>query len=250
MSFSIKYTVLRNLSTCVCLVVLLSGCATTSSMRSEPLTSGISRSFEAEYDVVLKATRGAFVEAGIKIEEGRALDTDTYMLLGETGMSTASYGEKVRAVVARARVGATVTVLTKKKLATNVFAKGDYSGSIFSSIEVQLDFARRESGVAGHGTQTDEESAEGPTTGSGFLLSESGLVVTNFHVVEGRSRAKVVLPAIGFDGVATVALQDVHNDIAILRLADFNYGEHYNDAIPYGLGQSVAPADLRPRRPT
>ena len=55
--------------------------------------------------------------------------------------------------------------------------------------------------------------------GSGFLISESGLVVTNYHVIEDRSIINVFLPTLNITFNAKVALKDKNNDLAILRLS-------------------------------
>jgi Do/DeqQ family serine protease len=53
--------------------------------------------------------------------------------------------------------------------------------------------------------------------GSGVIIDASGLVVTNYHVIEGASEVKVALAdKREFD--AEVALKDEHSDLAVLRL--------------------------------
>jgi Do/DeqQ family serine protease len=53
--------------------------------------------------------------------------------------------------------------------------------------------------------------------GSGVIIDPSGLVVTNYHVIEGASEVKVALAdKREFD--AEVALKDEHSDLAVLRL--------------------------------
>ncbi len=45
------------------------GCATTGGMRNAPEAAGSQRSFAANYDAVLEASREAVVEAGLTIEQ-------------------------------------------------------------------------------------------------------------------------------------------------------------------------------------
>ncbi|HXL63594.1 MAG TPA: trypsin-like peptidase domain-containing protein, partial [Xanthobacteraceae bacterium] len=53
--------------------------------------------------------------------------------------------------------------------------------------------------------------------GSGVIIDAAGLVVTNYHVIEGASEVKVALAdKREFD--AEVALKDEHSDLAVLRL--------------------------------
>jgi len=54
--------------------------------------------------------------------------------------------------------------------------------------------------------------------GSGFLISPDGLVVTNYHVIEGAQQIKVKL-ADGREFMATVHASDIPSDLAIIRVA-------------------------------
>ncbi len=74
--------------------------------------------------------------------------------------------------------------------------------------------------------------------GSGFLLSESGLVVTNYHVIEGSTNIEVVFPQTGEILRADVELADETNDLAILQLANFNFSDIFDTGIPYSIGPS------------
>ena len=61
------------------------------------------------------------------------------------------------------------------------------------------------------------QTATGVASGSGFIISEDGYVVTNFHVVEGASSVNVVL----YDGKthpAELVGYDSTNDIALLKV--------------------------------
>ncbi|HUO74055.1 MAG TPA: trypsin-like peptidase domain-containing protein [Solirubrobacteraceae bacterium] len=58
------------------------------------------------------------------------------------------------------------------------------------------------------------------STGSGFLISSGGLILTNFHVIEGADRATGVTVQF-VDNVtrrATVVGQDPNNDLALLKV--------------------------------
>ena len=60
-------------------------------------------------------------------------------------------------------------------------------------------------------------SGEATSTGSGFLFSQDGYVVTNYHVVEGASAVEVAM----YDGSeypAQVVGYDATNDIAVLKI--------------------------------
>jgi S1-C subfamily serine protease len=63
-------------------------------------------------------------------------------------------------------------------------------------------------------------SAKSGASGTAFLLSRSGLVATNWHVVAEGKNFSVAFP--GWSGAVTaeVVIKDVVNDLAILRLTD------------------------------
>ena len=90
--------------------------------------------------------------------------------------------------------------------------------------------------------------------GSGVIIDPSGLVVTNYHVIEGASEVKVALAdKREFD--AQIVLKDERSDLAVLRLKDakerfpaLEFGD--SDALqvgdvvlaigdPFGVGQTV-----------
>ncbi|MBZ5739458.1 S1C family serine protease [Nocardioides mangrovi] len=81
------------------------------------------------------------------------------------------------------------------------------------------------------GTQTDataEESkgvvlidtvtTEGEGAGTGLVIDSSGLVLTNYHVVEGSTQVKVTVATTGETYDATVVGHDQTSDIALLQL--------------------------------
>jgi len=90
--------------------------------------------------------------------------------------------------------------------------------------------------------------------GSGVIIDPTGLVVTNYHVIEDASEVKVALAdKREFD--ANVALKDEHSDLAVLRLKasgerfpalDFGNSDELQvgDVVlaigdPFGVGQTV-----------
>jgi S1-C subfamily serine protease len=70
------------------------------------------------------------------------------------------------------------------------------------------------------GTISRETLSAGPKSGTGFLLSESGLVVTNHHVIEKAK--KIEVKGINGDYTTTysvkVVVDDEKNDLAILQI--------------------------------
>ena len=61
------------------------------------------------------------------------------------------------------------------------------------------------------------QTSTGVSTGSGFVISENGYVVTNYHVVEGASRI-TVSSYNGEEYAATLVGHDSTNDVAVLKV--------------------------------
>ncbi|MFA5804229.1 MAG: serine protease [Melioribacteraceae bacterium] len=76
-------------------------------------------------------------------------------------------------------------------------------------------------------------SSESKSSSSGFLISESGLIVTNYHAVENSNLIEVVFPTFSKKYISTIKIKDVKNDITILELKDFVYSSIFDQSIPY-----------------
>jgi S1-C subfamily serine protease len=63
-------------------------------------------------------------------------------------------------------------------------------------------------------------SASGVASGTGFLLSRSGLLATNWHVVAGGKNISVAFPGWSEAVSAEVVVRDIVNDLAVLRVTD------------------------------
>ncbi|MDP8226155.1 MAG: serine protease [Candidatus Celaenobacter polaris] len=74
--------------------------------------------------------------------------------------------------------------------------------------------------------------------GSGFIISESGLVVTNYHVIENKYDINVFFPSVNKTIKAKVELKDKNNDLAIIRLNDFIFSDIYSSSIPFTISKS------------
>lgn len=75
-------------------------------------------------------------------------------------------------------------------------------------------------------------------TGSGSIISESGLVVTNYHVIENKTEISVILPQQSKEYSAELILKDKNNDLAILRLQEFRFSEIFSKPIPFAISTS------------
>ncbi|MBC8230729.1 hypothetical protein H8E77_14365 [bacterium] len=108
-------------------------------MLSAPLDAGRSQTFSADYDTVVKAARDALMSSGLAIDDASEVGNKTFVILAKKGTSAWSWGELVRVTVQEVSESkTTVRVYTKRKLATNVTAKGDWADTVFSNITLQL----------------------------------------------------------------------------------------------------------------
>lgn len=80
------------------------------------------------------------------------------------------------------------------------------------------------------------------SNGSGFIVGKRGLVVTNYHVVKDAESIDIKILDSRPSYKAEVILKDERNDIAILKIKDFNYNDSFDAPIPYTLTSDVANA--------
>lgn len=117
-------------------LVIGAACASTGGLRSEPLDQGEAKFYAAPLAVVEPAARQAVLSAGLGVDTVSQLDSLTWMIIAKKGMSLFSYGELVRVVVQQTSEGpVAVRVFTKRRLATNITARGDWSGRIFEQLD-------------------------------------------------------------------------------------------------------------------
>lgn len=67
-------------------------------------------------------------------------------------------------------------------------------------------------------------------SGSGFLLDESGYLVTNWHVVQDAGEVVVEFPDKGLKISGTIKVRDQQNDLAIIQLDGFDFRATFGDA--------------------
>lgn len=73
------------------------------------------------------------------------------------------------------------------------------------------------------------------STGSGFLISENGLIITNYHVVENAEKIEISFPNKNITKEVSLKLKDINNDLAILEIDEFDFNKISNNHIPYKL---------------
>lgn len=110
--------------------------------------------------------------------------------------------------------------------------------SPYSDSQEQMVLTRSYPASEGRARPSPEPRAGGigtPSIGTGFLVSEDGLVATNFHVVDGIEAVEVYFPSmdVSFDG--TVVLKDRPSDIVLLKLEGFALSKLTSKGVPYGI---------------
>ncbi|HST19422.1 MAG TPA: trypsin-like peptidase domain-containing protein [Gaiellaceae bacterium] len=95
------------------------------------------------------------------------------------------------------------------------------AGLVAAAIGAKIAFARMAAPTIGNGVvviETNLAYQNGAAAGTGMVLTSSGTVLTNNHVIAGATTVKVVVPGTGRSYTARVAGYDVQDDVALLRL--------------------------------
>jgi S1-C subfamily serine protease len=90
-------------------------------------------------------------------------------------------------------------------------------------------YTRKTTNNRSNNTQTQKYS------GTGFLISSLGNVITNCHVIEGYKKIEVYFPDSGKRYSGSVQLQDKNNDLAIIDMSGFNILDISSLPIPYSI---------------
>lgn len=113
---------------------------------------------------------------------------------------------------------------------TTGYGRGsDQNGNIFSftfglSEQEALAFVESERKIAAQKPDLpayrpkEVRKEKGFSTGTGFFVTDNGVIITNFHVIEDSKRVVVVRPGDKTEHVAEILQVDPTNDVAILRI--------------------------------
>ena len=90
-------------------------------------------------------------------------------------------------------------------------------------------------------TQNDANESQTVRSGTGFMISSNGFVVTNYHIIEGASKIKIRGGYLGMAELnATVAIADRNNDLCVLKVNMPN--DYPPTPIAYGFDDSLIKA--------
>jgi putative serine protease PepD len=119
-------------------------------------------------------------------------------------------GGSVRTV--RVTSGGSRAYASSEQLTEGTGASRVYAQDAHGVVAIRAEGAKREGGFFGEATQSVDE-------GSGIVISSSGLIVTNEHVIEGARSIAVSLDGEGgATRTATVVGEDPSQDLAVLRV--------------------------------
>jgi len=131
--------------------------------------------------------------------------------------------------------------LEKSSLPTLSSGKGDVTADSRPQSVDEADlselYSQMEHGVVAIQTYVQQYGQLGESSGSGFIIDESGLVVTNEHVIADGIRIEVIFSD-GSASRATVLGSDPDSDLALLQVEEMPEGAR---AVPLGDSDEVKP---------
>lgn len=122
----------------LCLVLLLCGCATTAGLRpgpdGTPPSGGVTMLYPQSPEVVFPAASRCLISLGLFVVESNPARG---YILAERGLNATSNGENVGVYIRARGEGSEVTVITTRKLATNLLAR-DHTGPMHMQLGAEL----------------------------------------------------------------------------------------------------------------
>jgi S1-C subfamily serine protease len=115
---------------------------------------------------------------------------------------------------------------------------------VVAGVAAGLAFARGNAARIGNGVvviDTNLAYQDGAAAGTGMVLSSSGEILTNNHVIKGATTIKVVVPGTGHSYTAKVVGYSVSNDVAVLQAQNASNLKTLSlgDSSKLSVGQSV-----------
>lgn len=122
-------------------LIAAGACSSMTGVQNAPLHAGVSRAYTGEFNTVLRAAREAITESGLNVESANEVQPGAWMIMAKAPTSWWSAGEIIRVVVDRTGTNpgeVMVRVYSRKRIATNIGAKGDYATTLLSNIDLKL----------------------------------------------------------------------------------------------------------------
>ena len=112
-----------------------------------------------------------------------------------------------------------VSILTGRRNSSLISTNDVDTGKLMTAAEVYYVNVASTVGISAEGITTNYWGYSTPSaaSGSGFIISEDGYVITNYHVIEG-SRSVTVSTYDGESYKAVIIGGDENNDIAVLKI--------------------------------
>jgi hypothetical protein len=108
-------------------------------MRTAPIEQGIVRHFDAGLHDAVLASRAALGGSQLEIEEVRQINSRTWYIIAKRSSGEWTSGELIRVVCEEvAERDVAIRILTRRRVAIQFTAKGDWSDELFSQIALEL----------------------------------------------------------------------------------------------------------------
>jgi len=108
-------------------------------MRAQETYSGIERRFTVSHEQALKASQQVLTQMGLKVRDTYRIDDSASAIIAYQEMNAVSCGVLVRVVVQSLSESETaVRIITRRKIATNIFAENDFSQPFFWNLQGKL----------------------------------------------------------------------------------------------------------------
>lgn len=116
--------------------------------------------------------------------------------------------------------GGAATITTGSRTATTVDTKSVSTGDVLTFPQIYAKYVDATVGISTESSQTNifGQTTSVPSAGSGFIITEDGYIVTNYHVIEDANTVKVTLND-GKSYNATVVGYDSDADLAVLKIS-------------------------------
>jgi len=135
------------------------------------------------------------------------------------------------------------TWLMGNKIKTETFSELENEGILSIELDdpqtkdkVQSEFIKLYPSLT---TSVSSKPSNVKATGSGFAITQNGIIATNAHVIEGSDKFEVLFSneSGNFTYQAKMLLKDASNDIALLKIDDKNFKEF--SEIPYSINEKT-----------